>query len=59
MDLSEREAAVAIGVSQPTLRAVEKDDVGRIGLEVASRFVRALDGIVSLDDFLTTRKRSA
>ena len=58
--LTERAAAEKIGVSQPTLRAVERDEVKRIGLEVAAAFVRACGGVVSLDDFLARpRRRSA
>lgn len=58
--LTERAAAVLVGVSQPTLRAVERDEVKRIGLAVAQAFVRACGGCVSLDDFLARpRRRSA
>lgn len=58
--LSERAAAAKIGVSQPTWRAVENDDVKRIGLAVARRFVMGLDGEITLDDFNTcSRRRSS
>lgn len=48
--LSERTAAKLVGVSQPTLRKVERSDVRHIGLGVALAFVRACDGL-TLDDF--------
>lgn len=58
--LTQRAAADLVGVSQPTLRAVERDEVKRIGLDVAQAFVRACDGAVTLDDFVRrTRRRSA
>jgi transcriptional regulator with XRE-family HTH domain len=56
--LSERAAAELAGVSQPTWRAVESDDTKRIGLDVAYRFVKALGGAISLDDFVRGRRRS-
>lgn len=56
--LSERAAAAKAGVSQPTWRAVERDDIKRIGLEVARRLVVALDGTITLDDFVASRRRS-
>ncbi len=58
-DLSERAAARRVGVSQPTLRAIERDEIKRIGLEIAMRIVRACDGAVTLDDFLAPRRRSS
>lgn len=54
--LSERAAADRIGVSQPTLRAVEKDENSRIGIDVAAKFVKALDGAISLEDFIRRRR---
>ena len=56
--LSERAAAAEVGVSQPTLRAVEANDVGGISLDVAVSFIRALGGTITVNDFLPAGKRS-
>lgn len=49
--LSERGAAELIGVSQPTLRSVERDEYVRIGLDVALKFVRVCG--LKLEDFVS------
>jgi transcriptional regulator with XRE-family HTH domain len=57
LGLKERGAAELVGVSQPTLRAVERDEIKRIGLDVAMAFVRATDGAVTIDDFLMKKAK--
>jgi transcriptional regulator with XRE-family HTH domain len=59
LGLTERAAAERVGVSQPTLRAVERDEVKRIGLQVALAFVYACEGAVSIDDFSPARRRAS
>lgn len=56
--LSERAAAALAHVSQPTWRSVERDEMKRIGLDVAWRIVRACGGVVTLDDFLPPHRRN-
>lgn len=49
---SKRRAAAAVGVSQPVWLALEGGTMKRVGLDIAARVVVALDGEISLYDFL-------
>lgn len=55
--LSERQAATKAGISQPAWRAVEADEMKRIGLEVARKIVRACEGAITIEDFFVAPRR--